>query len=538
MEFVHFSIAAVQRSKQQSSVGRAAYQSGQRLVDERTGQVHDYRYRRKHGEILSSMLVHPDGRVWEDPSPSLLGSLWNQVERAERRRDAQVGRTGIVALPHRLSRGGQREVALRFSQELARRYHTPVHFDLHAPSRRPGADIRNVHGHWQIPTRSLNEHGGFDRGAKIKCLSHRTEARTEIKALRRLWVDTVNEALEREGIVREDGSPLRLDARGFRARGLDRIPEVHVGVAATALERQGIPTSPGSLNRAIRVENAMLAQLDEELGRLAEERVLLLAQAAPEPGHGGAGEGPDPGETSPGDPDTEGQPPESPHDRARADAPVLTGLVADITRYRELVRIEDEERRLLDRISAAEQESRSLSDGALRAAHREFAEELRRVFRDGPGAERAWRAYRTEHGDERAVEALRERPEEIGSLRVERISRFGIPHHDDRAAREAVPQAADAGSRLCRELARMERSRAAAEAGRARLHAELAELRRAIGPRDALRVLQREIADRWHSLPPSLVAMLEDVYSDIARMVAKTVPELGLGLGAGPGPSL
>jgi hypothetical protein len=524
LDFTHFSIATVKRSLGQSTVARAAYQSGHRLVDERTGQAHDYRYRRTNGDVILSALVHPDGRIWKEPSPTQLGSLWNEVEKAERRKDSQVGRTGIVAFPHRLSRDGQQQVVLRFSLTLAQRYNTPIQFDLHAPSRHKAADARNIHGHWQMPTRSLDEHGSFHRGGKILQLSNRNQAREEVKAIRGLWVDAVNEELEREGIVREDGSPVRLDARSYSDCGIDRIPEVHVGVAATALERQGIRTSHGDQNRAIRADNLILARLDQRLGHLEEERKLLAAVSEP---------------SQPADSQNRGE--ESPREGPGRDSvshhpapkvPDLTGLVSDIVQYRELVEMEKAERELLNRITETEQESQIAFDEPLRAALNEFGIAMGQVFNDMHAAERAWREYRSQHGSAGAVVALRQSPELFGSLRVGKASRLGW-WQDDRAAREAAPDAAEAGAQLAQELERIESSRIRAEERRDQLRAELRPRREWLQVMERKKALRLRITEQWLALPMSATDMLQDTYPDVARLVEEKQQAMEPGLTSG-----
>ncbi len=527
MDFTHLSITTVKRSKQQTSVARAAYQSGHRLVDGRTGDVHDYRYRRENGEISFSALVHPDGRIWANPSPSQLESLWSHIEQVERRWNSQVGRSVIVALPHVLSEEGQRQVCRRFSLRVAQRYRTMAQFDLHHPSRHAAADPRNIHGHLLIPTRSLDERGRFDNGAKIRVLSNRTLAREEVKALRGLWVDTVNEELAREGIVREDGSPLRLDPRSYRERGIERIPEVHLGVAATALERKGVPTVVGDQNRAIREDNAELARLDEELARLERERRLLLTPSLPDVVPGGVEDAPESGERT--GPDDGAK--DLAHRQRDVSIPTAVDLVSDITDYQALVEIEMSERGLLNRITAAEQDSQVTLDEPLRAALAAFSIEMRKVFQDVHAAERSWREYLTRHGDQKAVMVLQNRPELFGALRVRPVL-LGL-RQNDRTAREAAPRAAEAGARLARELDRLERGRVEAEGRKARLMAELMPAREWMLMRKRMDALRLRITEQWLALPASVTGTLQATHPDIARLVEKTrrgvEPDLGTG---------
>ena len=54
------------------------------------------------------------------------------------------------------------------------------------------------------------------------------------------------------------GSPERVDMRSYERQGLDKIPTVHMGAAVSALERKGIETNIGNLNRDIKAANRMM----------------------------------------------------------------------------------------------------------------------------------------------------------------------------------------------------------------------------------------------------------------------------------------
>ena len=63
---------------------------------------------------------------------------------------------------------------------------------------------------------------------------------------RKAWADISNAYLERAG------SPERIDHRSNAERGIDEIPTVHMGVAACQMEKKGIATEKGELNRNMR----------------------------------------------------------------------------------------------------------------------------------------------------------------------------------------------------------------------------------------------------------------------------------------------
>ena len=54
------------------------------------------------------------------------------------------------------------------------------------------------------------------------------------------------------------GSAERVDMRSYERQGLDIIPTVHMGAAVSALERKGIETNIGNLNRDIKAANRMM----------------------------------------------------------------------------------------------------------------------------------------------------------------------------------------------------------------------------------------------------------------------------------------
>ena len=56
---------------------------------------------------------------------------------------------------------------------------------------------------------------------------------------------TLNQALE------QNGRAERIGHRSYERQGIDQIPTVHLGVAASAMEKRSIRTGCGDLNREI-----------------------------------------------------------------------------------------------------------------------------------------------------------------------------------------------------------------------------------------------------------------------------------------------
>ena len=81
---------------------------------------------------------------------------------------------------------------------------------------------------------------------------------------RKAWADFTNDFLER------NGSPERIDHRSNAERGIDELPTVHMGVAACQMEKKGIATEKGELNRNIQKANRLIREIRAQIGKLKE----------------------------------------------------------------------------------------------------------------------------------------------------------------------------------------------------------------------------------------------------------------------------
>ena len=124
----------------------------------------------------------------------------------------------------------------------------------------------NPHAHILLTMRPLNERGTWvakskkeyeldENGERIRLPSGRYKSRKidlvdwnsqeNAEVWRAAWADLANEFLER------NNSPERIDHRSYERQGIDQIPTVHVGVSASQMEKKGIATERGELNRNI-----------------------------------------------------------------------------------------------------------------------------------------------------------------------------------------------------------------------------------------------------------------------------------------------
>ena len=233
MAIYHFDASVISRSKGRSSTAASAYRAAERVVDRRTGEVHDYT--RKHGVEHSEILAPDHAPAWAwDRS-----ALWNAVEAVERRKDAQVSREVRVALPDELTHAQRLELVREFVRSQFVDRGMVADIALHAPGRE--GDERNHHAHILLTTREVGEDGFTTKNRdwnKVEVLEGWREA----------WARDSNAALERAGIedrvdhrtlVAQRDAALEL-ASAARERG-DEGAELHETVRAMSLDRPPLP---------------------------------------------------------------------------------------------------------------------------------------------------------------------------------------------------------------------------------------------------------------------------------------------------------
>jgi MobA/MobL family len=222
------------------STSAAAYRSGERIRDERTGNSYDHSHRR---DIEYKEILVPDAFEKAGARPDWArdrSQLWNLVERSEPRANARVAREYLVALPHELNASQRLVLARSFAQEISNRYRNAVDLALHQPR----TDPRNFHAHLLTTTRELTPRGLGPKTIAELSGSQRFEqglprAMHEHAQLRRRWADLTNEALREAGIevrishVPNEEAILRPEARPW-------LPRV-----AWEIERRGTPSVLG-----------------------------------------------------------------------------------------------------------------------------------------------------------------------------------------------------------------------------------------------------------------------------------------------------
>ena len=332
MAIYHLETKVVSRGNGRSAVAASAYLSCSKMLNDYDGVQHDFT--RKKGLVWQDVLLPEFAPPeWKDRSV-----LWNAVEKNEKTKDSRLAREFVPALPIELTPAQWQELLTDFIQNNfvadGMCADVAVH-DPYPPGHNPHAHIMvtvrplDEKGNWQYKTekeylcvRNGEERGftaaefkaaqadgwekqypykvgrkkvylppseaekhGYERVSKYpkstkygrqNPISERWNSEEQLVQWRKAWADAANRYLERYG--HEE----RIDHRSHAERGLDEQPTIHEGVAARALERQGIISDRCEINRQIKADNALLREQKAAVRKLAQavkNTIPALAEA-------------------------------------------------------------------------------------------------------------------------------------------------------------------------------------------------------------------------------------------------------------------
>jgi ATP-dependent exoDNAse (exonuclease V) alpha subunit len=275
MALFRFDIRPVKRSAGQQATGAAAYRAGERIRDERTGDLHNHSRRTdvRYTEIFLPSRFGESSMEWARDR----AALWNRAEAAEKRRDSCVAREYQVALPSELTPEQRLALARKFSRELSDRYGVAVDLAVHDP--KPDRDSRNFHAHLLTTTREITPDGlgakaGIDMQSTLRAKLGLSTHMEEYSALRERWAALTNEAF------REANIEARVDHRSLAAQGIERKPMLHIPMEFYQLERKGMP---GDVAQRLREEyRARVAAYLERANERSVPGVQLEQGATPQ----------------------------------------------------------------------------------------------------------------------------------------------------------------------------------------------------------------------------------------------------------------
>lgn len=273
MSIYHLHAQVISRKAGRSSVAAAAYRAAQKLIDKLTGLIHDFT--RKRGVDFSLVMLPPN-------APSRFSDrsvLWEEVEKIEKRKDAQLARELDIALPTQLPREAQIELAQQFVQDTFVKAGMCADLNVH------DLDSGNPHFHVMLTTRDVDKNGF---GKKNRTWNDRDI----LVHWREQWASYANAALERHGF--DD----RIDHRSYAEQGIDKVPQVHLGPHRHAMLKKGmvletiqLQQDAQALKRALKAEPTPLlnqlkqienelTEIENELMEIAHEREVRALEAA------------------------------------------------------------------------------------------------------------------------------------------------------------------------------------------------------------------------------------------------------------------
>ena len=250
----HLSVSAVSKAKNHSVLAKSAYNSGSKLIDKQSGEIHDYTSKTKD-KILN--LVDSDGAKYTQMieknvlhtaliTPTVAGDLavtregfWNDIERIESRKNAQFGTEIDVMFPEGVTADQRIGLVERYAQTLSDRYNVLVDVAIHRPHSHEkhvgkGEVVEltssNFHAHILLSSREiLADADGYALSKRKNWLQWSTGERLskglngrgdELKYQRTLWADMANELLPENKAINE---------KSYREQGINRLPKMKLG---------------------------------------------------------------------------------------------------------------------------------------------------------------------------------------------------------------------------------------------------------------------------------------------------------------------
>jgi len=243
-------------------VRSAAYRSGSILTDASTGNKYNYSRKR---EVVYSEIRGPEKLPARFKNRE---ELWSDVEKIEKRCDAQLFREIEVALPIELTRVQMVELIRIYVDEYAVKYGMIADFSIHDDGN------GNPHCHIMLTMRDI-EGDGF--GKKNRDWNDKKF----LERWRKGWEKEANKALKSAGF------DVRIDSRSYADQGIDKLPTIHEGREGVRGDRKAQVERRREHNRNVREYNLIrsekksatsrIQQLQNELAELEAEPTAALS---------------------------------------------------------------------------------------------------------------------------------------------------------------------------------------------------------------------------------------------------------------------
>ncbi len=201
------------------------------------------------------------------------------MEKIEKNCNSQLAREIELALPKELNSQQQIELARDYCRKFF--VSAGMRADICIHDKQDG----NPHAHIMLTMRPIEPDGSWgakskkeylldENGKKIRLKSGEYKSKKvdivdwnnqdNAEVWRGGWAELCNEYLARNDMAE------RIDHRSYERQGIDLIPTIHLGVAASGMERRGIKTERGDMNREINALNNQLRQMKARIRKLED----------------------------------------------------------------------------------------------------------------------------------------------------------------------------------------------------------------------------------------------------------------------------
>lgn len=246
-----FSAGLVSRKSKNDRAGieAAVYQSGQPIRDRCDGKVYSHeRNDVYHAEILLADNAPPEFLDRE--------TFWNAVEmredRSTRRKDAQTARSIVLALQQELPLDRQIELVVKYAKDTFVRQGMCADVAVHLGKNPDDPAKDNPHVHILLTTRFVGPEGF---GLKNRDWNDWQKNNKLFERWKEDWAKILNHEFMIENKL------ARVAYKSHKRRGdIEYQPTYHLGPTLSAMERRGIKTRLGDVNRAIEAERRLKQQ--------------------------------------------------------------------------------------------------------------------------------------------------------------------------------------------------------------------------------------------------------------------------------------
>ncbi|MCR5778060.1 MAG: MobA/MobL family protein [Lachnospiraceae bacterium] len=318
MSIYHCSIKIISRSGGRSAIASAAYRAGERLKNYETGITHDFTNK---GGVIMNEIILPESAPKEYAEREV---LWNEVQKIEKRSDAQLAREVEVALPKEMTREEQIECVRDYIKENFVSRGMIADWALH--DKNDG----NPHAHIMLTLRGVEKDGQWSQKLRTVFANYRDEEgrasydpylpaydpkdkdntspyripvldkngkqktrvrkgkgteylwervnvpannwndHSQAEIWRASWAEHCNKYLDKNN---------QIDHRSYERQGIEIEPTIHEGVTARQMETKGKTADRCQINRDIAESNSvkgMIRRITAELSNIIMEKARKL----------------------------------------------------------------------------------------------------------------------------------------------------------------------------------------------------------------------------------------------------------------------